>query len=74
MLHEDALLTKLMPHIQHDRHQQWYKLSKSSLWKRMPPPVEEVSTKAFKTIKKQFLQQGLDNQKQHKKFKTTFLL
>ncbi|KAG1040607.1 hypothetical protein G6F43_012255 [Rhizopus delemar] len=70
-LPEDAHLTKLIPHIQHDRHQQWYKLSKSSLWKIMPPPVEELSLKAFKAIKKQFLQQSLDYQKQRK---TAFLL
>ncbi|KAG1548195.1 hypothetical protein G6F49_009974 [Rhizopus delemar] len=68
-LPEDALLTKLMPHIQNDRHQQWYKLSKSSLWKIMPPPVEELSLKAFKAIKKQFLQQSLDYQKQCKNSK-----
>ena len=25
------------------------------LWKNIPPPVEELSIKAFKAIKKQFL-------------------
>ncbi|KAG0761293.1 hypothetical protein G6F16_003275 [Rhizopus arrhizus] len=58
-----------MPHIQHDRHQQWYKLSKFLLWKSIPLPVEELSIKTFKAIKKQFLQQGLDYQKQHKNSK-----
>ena len=55
--------------MQHDRHQQWYKLSKSSLWKSIPPPAEELNIKTFKAIKKQFLQQGLDNQRQHKNSK-----
>ncbi|EIE88785.1 hypothetical protein RO3G_13496 [Rhizopus delemar RA 99-880] len=35
----------------------------------MPPPVEELSIKTFKDIKKQLLQQGLDYQKQHKNLK-----
>ena len=41
-----------MPHI-HDRPQQWYKLSKPSLWKSIPPLVKELCIKAFKAIKKQ---------------------
>jgi hypothetical protein len=68
-LPEDALLTKLIPQIQHDRHQQWYKLSKSSLWKSIPPSVKELNIKVFRTIRKQYLQQGLEYQKRHKNSK-----
>ncbi|KAG0933596.1 hypothetical protein G6F57_010569 [Rhizopus arrhizus] len=60
-----------MPYIQHDRHQQWYKLSKFSLWKIILPPVEELNIKIFKAIRIQFLQQVLDYQKQRKNSKLT---
>ena len=55
-LPEYVLLTKLMPYIQHDRHQQQYKLSKSSLWKSISLSVKELSINSLKAIKKQFLQ------------------
>ena len=64
-LPKDALLTKLMPHIQHGRYQQWYKLSKSSLWKSIPPPVEDLSLKTFKVFRK-LLQHDLNGRKHHK--------
>lgn len=59
---EGALLTKFMPHIQHDRHQIWHERSKSSLQKSVPPSDKGFRLKTFKSIKKLFLQQNLDSQ------------
>jgi hypothetical protein len=38
----DVLLTEIMRHIQYDRSQQLHKLTKSSQWKSIFPPVKKA--------------------------------
>ncbi|EIE76661.1 hypothetical protein RO3G_01365 [Rhizopus delemar RA 99-880] len=65
-LPEDTLLYRLMPHIQYTRGHQWYKLSKTALWKLMPPTIAELDTRGFRAIKKKFLHSNLEKQIQGK--------
>ncbi|KAG1497751.1 hypothetical protein G6F46_003661 [Rhizopus delemar] len=61
-LPEDTLLYRLMPHIQYTRGHQWYKLSKTALWKLMPPTIADLDTRGFRAIKKKFLHSNLEKQ------------
>ncbi|EIE91862.1 hypothetical protein RO3G_16573 [Rhizopus delemar RA 99-880] len=65
-LPEDTLLYRLMPHIQYTRGHQWYKLSKTALWKLMPPTITDFDIRGFRVIKKKFLHFNLEKQIQGK--------
>ena len=65
-LPENTLLYHLMPHIQHTRGHQWYRLSKIALWRLMPPTITDLDTRDFRAIKKNFLHSDLEKQIQGK--------
>jgi len=68
-LPEDTLLYLLMPHIQHTRGHQWYRLSKTALWRLMPPTIADLDVRGFRAIKKKFLHSNLEKQIQGKNSK-----
>ncbi|KAG1000857.1 hypothetical protein G6F27_013421 [Rhizopus arrhizus] len=61
-LPEDTLLYLLMPHIQYTRGHQWYRLSKTALWRLMPPTIADLDARGFRAIKKNFLHSNLEKQ------------
>ncbi|KAG0733763.1 hypothetical protein G6F35_014662 [Rhizopus arrhizus] len=68
-LPEDTLLYLLMPHIQHTRGHQWYRLSKTALWRLMQPTIADLDARGFRAIKKKFLHSNLEKQIQGKNSK-----
>ncbi len=68
-LPEDTLLYLLMPHIQYTRGHQWYRLSKTALWRLMPPTIADLDARGFRAIKKNFLHSNLEKQIQGKNSK-----
>ncbi|KAG1150756.1 hypothetical protein G6F38_001803 [Rhizopus arrhizus] len=68
-LPEDTLLYLLMPHIQYTRGHQWYRLSKTALWRLMPPTIADLDARGFRAIKKKFLHSNLEKQIQGKNSK-----
>ncbi|EIE81601.1 hypothetical protein RO3G_06306 [Rhizopus delemar RA 99-880] len=65
-LPEDTLLYCLMPHMQYTRGHQGYKLSKTALWRLMPPTITDLDTRGFRTIKKKLVHSNLEKQIQGK--------
>jgi hypothetical protein len=68
-LPEDTLLYLLMPHIQYTSGHQWYRLSKTALWRLMPPTIADLDARGFRTIEKKFLHSNLEKQIQSKNSK-----
>jgi hypothetical protein len=68
-LPKDTLLYLLMPHIQYTRGHQWYRLSKTVLWRLMPPTITDLDARGFRAIKKKFLHSNLEKQIQGKNSK-----
>ncbi|KAG0992823.1 hypothetical protein G6F27_014162 [Rhizopus arrhizus] len=63
-LPEDALLHHLLPHIRQSRsHSQWYKLSRSPIWKRCLPDPESLDRRSLKSIQRDYRQGNLDNKR-----------
>lgn len=56
---DDSLLGHLLPHVQHIRGYQWPNLSKTALWQRLPTPHDNLTIRAFRSIKQDYLQHGL---------------
>lgn len=55
----DSLLGYLLPHIQYIRGYQWSNLSKTALWQLLPTPHNSLTICDFRSIKRDYLQQGL---------------
>ncbi|KAG0756959.1 hypothetical protein G6F29_009848 [Rhizopus arrhizus] len=68
-LPEGTLLYFLMPHIHYTRDHQWYRLSKTVLWRLMPPTIADLDVRGFRAIKKKFLHSNLEKQIQVKNSK-----
>ncbi|KAG1128454.1 hypothetical protein G6F42_005961 [Rhizopus arrhizus] len=63
-LPEDALLHHLPPHIRQPRsHSQWYRLSRSPIWKRCLPDPESLDRRSLKLIQRDYRQGNLDNKR-----------
>ncbi|CEG74066.1 hypothetical protein RMATCC62417_09335 [Rhizopus microsporus] len=61
-LPEDALLHHLLPLIRQLRsHSQWYKLSRSPIWKRCPPNPESLDRRSLRSIQREYRQDNLNN-------------
>jgi hypothetical protein len=57
-LPEDALLHHLLQHIRQPRsHSQWYKLSRSPIWKRFLPDPESLDRRSLKSIQRDYRRQ-----------------
>ncbi|KAG0808110.1 hypothetical protein G6F18_001523 [Rhizopus arrhizus] len=63
-LPKDALLHHLLSHIRQPRsHSQWYRLSRSSIWKRCLPDPESLDRRSLKLIQRDYRQGNLDNKR-----------
>ncbi|KAG1396711.1 hypothetical protein G6F60_009458 [Rhizopus arrhizus] len=63
-LPEDALLHHLLPHNRQPRsHSQWYKLSRSPIWKRCLPDPISLDCRSLKSIQRDYRQGNLDNKR-----------
>ncbi|KAG0780743.1 hypothetical protein G6F29_012320 [Rhizopus arrhizus] len=58
-----------MPHIQYTRGHQWYRLSKTALWRLMLPTITDLDARGFRAMKKKFLHSNLEKQIQGKNSK-----
>ena len=63
-LPEDALLRRLPPLIRQPRsHSQWYKLSRSPIWKRYSPDSESLDRRSLRSIQREHPQDNLNNKR-----------
>ncbi|KAG0733877.1 hypothetical protein G6F62_013066 [Rhizopus arrhizus] len=63
-LPEDALLHHLLPHIRQPRsHSQWYRLSRSPIWKRCLLDPESLDRRSLKSTQRDYRQGNLDNKR-----------
>ncbi|KAG1464530.1 hypothetical protein G6F46_001259 [Rhizopus delemar] len=65
-LPEHTPLYRLILHIQYTRGHHWYNLSKTALWRLMPPTITDFDTRGFRAIKKKFLHSNLEKEIQGK--------
>ncbi|KAG1229728.1 hypothetical protein G6F68_008394 [Rhizopus microsporus] len=63
-LPEDALLHYLLPFIRQPRsHSQWYKLSRSPIWKRCSPDPKSLDRRSLQLIQREYRQDSLNNKR-----------
>ncbi|KAI9478672.1 MAG: hypothetical protein EXX96DRAFT_255690 [Benjaminiella poitrasii] len=61
-LPQDTLLSKLLPFLQTSSSiSQWYKLTKSPLWRTFAPSTDTMDTRTFKHLRQTFLQNNLES-------------
>lgn len=58
----DSFLGYLLPSIQHARGYQWHALSDTALWKQLPAPLDCLTVQTFRSAKKAYMQQRLQQQ------------